>query len=66
MYDVRKGQKKKPIATPTRTGMFTGKNLPMRAKESQARNLMRLSKQFLELVSIFKKSKNSETGRLKN
>jgi hypothetical protein len=35
------------------------KNWPMRAKESLNRNLMRLSEQLLELVSVFKEaSKN--------
>jgi hypothetical protein len=36
--------------------MYTGKNHPMRAKESWSRNLMRLTKQFLELVSVFKEA----------
>jgi hypothetical protein len=43
----------------SRLCMFTRKNWPMRAKESQNRNLIRLSEQLLELVSVFKEaSKN--------
>jgi hypothetical protein len=39
--------------------MYARKNLPMRAKESLKRNLMRLLEQLLELVSVFKElSKN--------
>jgi hypothetical protein len=39
--------------------MYTGENSLMSAEESQRRNLLRLSEQFLELVSVFKEaSKN--------
>ncbi len=38
--------------------MYTGENLPMRAKESRNRNfLMRLSEQSLELVTGFKEAR---------
>jgi hypothetical protein len=38
--------------------MYTGENQPMRAKESWNRNLMQLSEQSLELISIFKEAYN--------
>ncbi len=38
------------------TVQYTVKNRPMRAKESQDRNLMQLSEQYLELKSIFKEA----------
>ncbi len=36
-----------------KAGMYTRKNWPMRAKESLNRNLIRLSEQIWELVSVF-------------
>jgi hypothetical protein len=36
--------------------MYTGKNRPIRGKESRNRNLMRLSEQSFELVSVFKEA----------
>jgi hypothetical protein len=36
--------------------MYTGKNQPIRAKESRNRNLMLLTEQFLELVNVFKEA----------
>jgi hypothetical protein len=36
--------------------MYTRKNLPMRGKDSPNRNLMRLSEQLLELISVFKEA----------
>ncbi len=42
-----------------RLWMYTGKNWPMRAKESRSKNLIRLSEQFWESASFFKEaSKN--------
>ncbi len=35
---------------------YTGENQPMRAKESWNRNLIQLSEQSLELISIFKEA----------
>jgi hypothetical protein len=40
----------------------TGENQPVRAKESLNKNLMRLSEQSLELVSVLKKQ--AETSQL--
>ncbi len=36
--------------------MYTGENRPIREKESRNRNLMRLSEQFSELLSVFKEA----------
>jgi hypothetical protein len=41
--------------------MYTGKNTPMRAKESQIRNLMRRSEFFLELVTVFEEERKNFT-----
>jgi hypothetical protein len=36
--------------------MYTGKNRPMRAKESRNRNLMQLTEEILELLRVFKEA----------
>jgi hypothetical protein len=39
--------------------MYTGKNLPIKAKERRNRNLMQLTGQFLELVSVLKEARKN-------
>ncbi len=57
---------------PNRLWMYTKKNWTRRAKESLNRNLMRLSEQLLELVSVFKEASKtsfwlfSKTKQAKN
>jgi hypothetical protein len=49
----------------SRLGMYTRKNLPIRAKQSLNRNLMRISDQLLEWVSVFERSKQKLDFSLK-